>query len=375
MRILHAEFRNFRNLTDFGIEPEAGINVIYGDNAQGKTSVLEGIYYLCAGRSFRTRYDREAIAWPQNDSALTSLDGEIEKENLRHRLRVVLTEQDKHVFVDDKPLARLGLLWGQFNTVVFTPDDLQLVKGSPTVRRQFLDMELSRIHPIYLYNLQRYYEALAQRNALLKQSLSADLLEQNLAAWDEQLAGYGAEIFKHRLRHLGQLENEAAAHYRTMAQNEIEALTIEYQNFLRTSEDLAVSDAHDRFKTLLTRSREDDIRRGATHTGPHRDDFVLRLEDRDARDFASQGQQRSIVLAIKIALVGMIERESGTPPVLLFDDLTSELDELRRSRLLTFLEGARQIFLTTTDRRYFREIPGIRKSFRIRAGQLIPEDT
>lgn len=375
MRLVHAEFRNFRNLTDFSIEPEAGINVIYGDNAQGKTSVLEGIYYLCTGRSFRTRYDREAIAWHRNDAALTSLDGEIEKENLRHRLRVVITDEEKHVFVDDKAIVRLGLLWGQFNTVVFTPDDLQLVKGSPTVRRQFLDMELSRIHPIYLYNLQRYYEALAQRNALLKQSLSLDLLEQNLAAWDEQLAEYGAELFKQRQRQLVLLEKQAAEHYRAIVENENEVLTIHYENFLRTSEDISAQDARDRFKALLTRAREDDIRRGATHIGPHRDDFVLRLEDREARDFASQGQQRSIVLSIKIALVGLIERESATPPMLLFDDLTSELDELRRARLLTFLQGPRQIFLTTTDRRFFRDMPGVRKSFLVQSGRLLPEES
>jgi len=363
----------FRCVPRFARSLQPGGILIVGDNASGKTSLLEAIFYLVTGRSFRTRYDNDCVPWNTAPGTLASVQGRVRRRaGDSCRLVVALGAGIKSVRIDDKPLAQLAALWGRLQAVLFTPDDLQLIKGAPGERRRYLDMALSQIDPKFLFHLQRYNQALRQRNALLKSAdRLSDTLRENIAPWDEQLVEHGGAVMRGRQTFLAGLEPRAAHLYAQIAQTDgpaeasivsadssptppvernpvPETLNLRYVPSLRGV--AFDNDAETRilFRKMLHSTLEDDVRRNATANGPHRDDFLALLSGKPARDFGSQGQVRSCVLALRLAEVQEMEARTGDSPLVLLDDVASELDPSRKKRVLELLNPAWQTFMTTT---------------------------
>ena len=347
MLIKELQVINFRNLKYMKAAFDTGIHVIHGGNAQGKTNLLEAIHLLVTGRSFRTTMDREMVPWARENYEATLIRAQVEKGGFEERFLLSFNSSEKHVYVNGNPIARLGDLLGRINAVLFTPSDLQLVRGAPGLRRRFLDVELSQISRSYLHHLQRYDLALRQRNALLKQHQRRPSLGDELVAWDEQLASHGGVMIATRTEMIEQLSNIASGMYGEIATG-TEKLTLQYKpNPSRASGNAEQVTAQ--LRAALAAAHADDIRRGATGIGPHRDDFDFLIDARAARDYGSQGQQRSCVLAIKMAELTLMESSTGEPPVLLLDDLMSELDESRKRAFLQSLDSRIQTFITATE--------------------------
>ncbi|OPZ19692.1 MAG: DNA replication and repair protein RecF [candidate division BRC1 bacterium ADurb.BinA364] len=372
MRLLELHIRQFRNLERISIEPPEGPVLFWGDNAQGKTNLLEAIYYLSAGRSFRTRNERECLAWdaPPDDPAVVR--GTLEREGVPRELRVVLSQGEKRLFALGKPLARLAELYGQLNAVLFTPGDLELAQGGPAARRRFLDSELSQVSRPYLCALQRYAQALRQRNALLRSGRPLSDMAPDMAAYEALMAESGAEILAARRLALAELGERAAQAYARFGAGE--SLELRYKPFARgdSPAEQGMSDA-EWFRGRLEASQAEDARLGQTRIGPHRDDFSILLDGKSAHDFASQGQQRSCALALRLAEAEWMADRTGERPILLLDDLASELDAGRRERLIEALRDAGQVFMTTTRPGDFGAGFGFAASWRVRRGELSME--
>ena len=377
MIIRELQVINFRNLAFLRAGFTAGINLIHGPNAQGKTNLLEAVYMLVTGRSFRTTMERELVPWVRDGYEATLVRARVEKATGEERFLMTFNQSEKHVAVNGTPIARLGDLVGRINAVLFTPADLMMVRGGPAVRRRFLDIELSQISHPYLHHLQRYDLALRQRNALLKMHQRRSTLGDELAVWDAQLAEHGSEItiaragMVHRLTELG-----ADAYQRIAGRNE--SLELRYQPSPRAGTQCTDTPEG---RAMLTRAfhdglkatREDDVRRGQTSVGPHRDDFEFLIDGRDARDFGSQGQQRSCVLAMRLGELRIMEQATGELPLLLLDDLMSELDESRKRALLAALDPRAQIFLTATEKELVLPLTAAQGVYRMEDGRLEPE--
>jgi len=351
------QFRNFPHLE---FAPPPGVCVLAGRNGQGKTNLLEAVFLLSVGRSHRTSHDRELIRWeqPQAQAAAVALHADGPRD-----VAVLLTRGEgrgKQVRVGASPVQRIGEMMGCLTTVLFSPEDLSLVKDGPAARRRFLDMAVSQAHPAYFYALQRCARVLAQRNRLLREALSGAPFDQaQLSAWDGMLAADGARVTLARHGFMLRLAAQASDAYARIA-GEKEALSVGYETALsdtlarcekagQTEKDTLAA-LEEALLGLLQQGREGDLRRGATASGPHRDDLSLALNRKSARLYASQGQQRSIALSLKLAVLDVMrsDAQGKETPVLLLDDVLSELDPIRRRRLLTCARGV-QTLITATD--------------------------
>jgi DNA replication and repair protein RecF len=358
MHLENLTIYSFRCLREFESDLPPGRIVVVGDNAKGKTSLLEAVFYLVTGRSFRTRYDNDCVPWNAEPGTMAAIRGRVRRasEGDSCRLAVTIGAGVKSVRIDDQPIERLGELWGRLHAVLFTPDDLQLVKGGPGERRRYLDVGLSQISRDFLFHLQRYNQALRQRNALLKQggAMGEDELRSHAAPWDLQLVEHGVPIMQARQDFIVALEPRAAQLYDRIAGCEGEGadggetLRLRYSSFLREDALADAAKARKQFHQALEKTLDDDVRRGQTETGPHRDELAVLLGGKPARDFASQGQVRSCVLALRLAEVIEMQSRTGESPLVLLDDLASELDPARKERVLSLLDPAWQTFLTTT---------------------------
>ena len=334
MHILTFQTENFRNLARAEMNPCAGVNVIFGENGQGKTSLLEAIWLFTGCRSFRSADAAELVMENQAQAKLQTSFISNEREQhaaLEIAKRRVLTLNG---FAEETPRRMLGV----FPAVAFTPDTLSLVKGGPGERRRFLDVALSMLTPAYAVRLSKYLKALAQRNALLRQPRPS---EELLDTWDAALAREAAGLLAARLRYLEELIPRAKDFYEKISAAR-EALDIA-PHITGIEEPTEAA-----YLAAFLRARPNDLRRQMTTIGPHRDDLRLSLNGRALRDFGSQGQQRSAALALKLAeaaTLGDIAREA---PVALLDDVLSELDARRQADLLRYLEGW-QVFLTCCE--------------------------
>lgn len=346
MRFTSLTLRQFRNHESLDVCLNAGVTVLYGPNGSGKTNLLEALHLLSLGRSHRTAQDAEMI---QTGKSAALARGQTQRLDGRHDIELRLYAQarpHKRVRLFGKPAQRVMDLMGHATTVMFSPEDLRIVRDGPPARRRFVDMQLSQIRPGYLRALKTYLSALENRNALLRQSrlYGAAELFSLLDAWDEQLAAAAAGVVEGRRWFLVALGQEAARTYRSIAQNPDEPLGMEYAG------PLSRSDAPGRDMLAgLAQARREDIRRQYTTFGPHRDDMRLTLCGQELRAFGSQGQVRSAVLSLKLGEIRLIEREMGEPPALLLDDVFSELDVRRRAALLSSADGL-QTVITCTDR-------------------------
>jgi len=342
MRMTVLRLRDFRGYQQLLFSPPEGVTVLVGENGAGKTNLLEAVHLCCLGKSHRTSTDTEMIRQGQETAAVQLT---VEKNDGKHEVGIRLFEnarRKKIVYVNGKTASRIGNLMGHATCVIFSPEDLGLVKEGPGTRRRFLDMLLSQQQKAYFYALQTYTSALKQRNALLK---LGDF--RQLPAWDEQLAAASASVVRLRREAVSDLCARAAVHYRYIGGKENEVFHIQYRGQLSESSD----PKQDMLQGLLA-GREEDIRRQTTCFGPHRDELELTLSGKPIKAFGSQGQMRTAALSMKLAAFDLLEAVQGEPPLLLLDDVLSELDPDRRRRLISRI-GRAQALLTCTDREDF----------------------
>ena len=338
-------YRQFRNISDQTIEFSPDINVIYGENAEGKTNAIEGIYLCSQGRSHRTFHEKDFISF---DSETASV-GVVYETAARGEISLGIKYMRSGGKVCDKnrvPVTKMSEFIGNFRTVIFTPEHLQTVKSSPQFRRRFLDSAISQISPVYIASLQRYTRALVQRNKLL--SLAKDRggeVDGSFEIWSLSLAKEAAVISKMRNDYVESLSGVVAEIFSDMTAGREKP-----EIFYRTLYD------EETFVKMFTSSVEREIRFGATLFGPHKDDLEILLNSREAKNFASQGQQRSLALALKLSEGELSRRASGEYPVFLLDDVLSELDEKRREFIVSHIKG-RQVIVTSCEQ---GRIPGAR---------------
>lgn len=339
------KLKNFRNYQELTLEPHPGINILFGQNGVGKTNLLEAIHYCALGRSHRTSLDRETVM----AGCLTGAIGvNMLRSGERHEIAIRLMPEEnkkKQVFIDRKKAGRLSELMGKLQVVIFSPEDLQLIKEGPSIRRRFLDMMLSQLYPSYFTALQQYQKALDQRNSLLRQARKENRpLDQGMmAAFEQAMAAPCCQVIQHRQQVLHQLSLIAREKYRDISGREKEEFLLTYEACL---EEASVSEEAclEKWKN----DRQHDLFRGSTSFGIHREDIGLYLMDRDMKLFASQGQIRTAALSMKLAQLELFRQKNGESPVLLLDDVMSELDMTRRTSLLKEIEGV-QTFITCTD--------------------------
>ena len=339
MRVERLKLVGYRSYPRLDLVPGPALNVLLGENAMGKTNAIEAIFLCAFGRSHRTAKDSELIL-RDNEAAYIGLDVSTYAGSRKIEIKFHAGER-KRVLLDGTPIPRMGELLGVCNVVMFSPEDLSLVKDGPEVRRRFLDMELSQLDNAYFYRLQQYNQALKQRNALLKEGAGA-LKPGLLAMWDEQLASLGAGIMHARAEFLLELSLRAQEIHREISGGR-ESLLVRYAPNVRQEGDL-----YQNILAALEKGAMEDLRRGFTGTGPHRDEIELTLSGALARNFGSQGQQRTAALALKLAVLALIREKKSESPILLLDDVLSELDDSRQQMLLSSIHGC-QAFLTCTS--------------------------
>lgn len=352
--------RQFRNLTDANLNFGGGFNVIWGDNAQGKTNLLEAVYLLGHLKSFRGTRSVDLI---QDGSLAARLTGLLETDQSRHQLELTLERHGQTPRLDGKAVQRLSQFIGTLRLVLFTVDELVLLKGSPAGRRILLDRAVLQADPGYLDRMQAFNRIVRQRNQLLKDRASAEVL----APWNEALVESGARIRHDRLRYLEQLQSALAAVGREITASE-ERLALRYPVLAEPAGLLAEMRAE--VARLLPRERQ----YGQTLAGPHRDDPEPLINERPLKHFASQGQYRSFLLAFKAAQLIDLEERLGAPPLLLLDDLASELDAQRQASFFAFLRRRRgQVLITTTHPAALGEAVCPQARYFLVAGGIITE--
>lgn len=363
---------NFRNYAGCELQLPAMINVFYGQNAQGKTNLLEALFYAAFGMSHRTSAEDELL---RLGSDALAVGVEYESFSGRHDVKIKKYRQHerwKKEILLDGAKVRPKEHYGALNAVMFSPEDLQLVKGEPLLRRRFFDMQIAQTDPVYYDLLVKYNRVLLQRNRLLKELRDNGGQVSILEPWNEEFVHLAAALAQKRLTALGKLESIAGEIYASITQHK-EQLVVRYELKANNGELLypeSAEFANENFyrQHLLERQRV-DILRGSTGIGPHRDDLQLLLNGLSLRSFGSQGQQRSGALALKLSQLEYVHREIGEYPVLLLDDVMSELDDSRRSQLLLFIDGRVQTFITVNDKEWIPELPG-NAYFKISGGTI-----
>ena len=335
--------KNFRNYAETTLEFSPEINVLLGQNAQGKTNLLESIYVLATARSHRTANDRELIRFNQSDAVIQGL---VHRRADDVPLELNLGKRGKKARVNHLEQAKLSQYIGQLNVILFAPEDRSLVKGSPNGRRRFIDMEFGQIAPRYLHNLTAYRDVLKQRNRYLK-LLSARKASDRvyLDVLSEQLAGFGGSIIAQRQDFLGELEKYAQELHLSITQGQ-ETLSFEYESKLKDISGRSEIELQQLMYQQLTEQAEKEIFQGTTLVGPHRDDLKFLINGKNVQIYGSQGQQRTTALSVKLAEIDVMKAQTGEYPLLLLDDVLSELDGQRQTHLLQTIQNKVQTFLT-----------------------------
>ncbi|MCE5198806.1 MAG: DNA replication/repair protein RecF [Armatimonadota bacterium] len=346
MDIQTLSLTNFRNYVDLNFIPSNGLNILVGMNAQGKSAVLEAIYFLATSKSHRTSRDMDLIHVGVSIARVNAHVDRSERNDVE--LEIVLSRaENKIVKINTVKHPKIGDIVGQLNAVIFSNSDIDMVRGEPSLRRRFLNLEISQVSPQYVYALGRYKRVLDQRNNLLREIKSSGVQTGDLGAWDSQLAQYGSTIIARRMKFIDFLAEEAAKIYSSLAGGS-EELAVTYKKSVDIDLHAPESEIAAAFAKLLSTRRGLDIMRGTTTIGPHRDDLVLTINGLAAREFASQGQQRSAAIALKLAEINVMQESAGEAPVVLLDDVMAELDEARRARVLEITTGRCQTFITVT---------------------------
>jgi DNA replication and repair protein RecF len=357
---------NFRNLRDLEIKPTPTLNLIVGNNGAGKTSILEAIFYACTAKSFRGASE-DVLLRKETDVCRLAIAGMIGDDQTTVEIAWGASHK-RQIKIDGVLLMRVTGLFDYFHAVSFVPEDTELVFGPPGVRRRMLDLYLSQADRSYLSELLEYNRVLAQRNALLKEFTideeSASPLEM-LEVWDSQLAAVGAKIIGKRMAMITATAERLAEYYRAVESGESK-LRWEYETSVAAADDGVAS-----FLQKLTQSRKKDLYFGSTSVGPHRDDLRIVLNDNPTRDYASQGEAKSATLALKFTIFDYLTERLHDTPILLLDELTSDLDRIRLAALTRLLPKLGQVFLTTTKPLELLQGASIQGEIKIEAGTLL----
>lgn len=342
MRINSLSLQNFRNYADEQVTFRPGINILLGDNGQGKTNVLESIYYLLTGKSYRVQREQELLRWEQNSFYL---QGIFHLAGRSVYLESHYQNKKKIIKINHVPCRRLSDFVGTVNVVFFSPDDLIIIKGGPSERRKFIDLQIAQMSPGYIKLLNDYNKVIKQKSALLYSQIDESLKRVQLQLWNEQIVKYGESIIRNRESLIQRLQDTADDIYKNLTSQK-EQINLLYVTMGNGDVDEAIAN----FPGLLDKKMEQEIRRQMVLVGPHRDDLQILLNGKSARLYASQGQQRSLVLSLKLAELELIRQVKKEYPLLLLDDVLSELDYFRRDYLMKFMESApMQSLITMTS--------------------------
>ncbi|WP_199426102.1 DNA replication/repair protein RecF [Thermaerobacillus caldiproteolyticus] len=346
MFLTHLSLKNYRNYKQEDIEFTNNINVILGENAQGKTNMMEAIYVLAMAKSHRTTNDKELIRW---DEEYAKIEGRAIKRNGPLSLELIISKKGKKAKSNHIEQQKLSQYIGQINVVMFAPEDLHLVKGSPQVRRRFIDMEIGQVSPVYMHDLSQYQKILQQRNHYLKLLQTKQQHDETvLDILTQQLIELAAKITLKRHEFLQLLQKWAEPIHYEISRG-LEKLQIKYHPSVNVSEKMELSRIIEAYSEKFVTIKEKEIDRGMTLAGPHRDDISFDVNEKDVQTFGSQGQQRTTALSIKLAEIELIFSEIGDYPILLLDDVLSELDDFRQTHLLDAIRQKVQTFVTTTS--------------------------
>ncbi len=335
MWINKIKVNNFRNYDNEEIELNKNINIFYGENAQGKTNIIEAIFLSSMGKSFRAKKDKEMIKLSENRAMIEIL---FNKKDRDGKIKIEL-QNKKNVYLNGIKLKKLSELLGNINIVIFTPDDINILKGGPQNRRRFLDIMISQLKPNYMYNLNLYLKTLEQRNNYLRQIKEYNKDENLLEIWDEKLAEYAFNIYNYRNEFINKIKNKIKNIHSEITNNK-EKIEIEY---------LTECESKEKYLKLLKDRRKLDIIKGYTTKGIHRDDFIIYINKKELNIYGSQGQHRTAILSLKLSELNIIYEETGEYPILLLDDFMSELDEKRREHFLKNIKNT-QIIITCTEK-------------------------
>ncbi|MFC0234381.1 DNA replication/repair protein RecF [Vagococcus entomophilus] len=346
MKLTDIHLENYRNYEQLALDFSPNLTIFLGENAQGKTNLLESIYVLAMTRSHRTNNEKEFIRWGED---IARIEGNVQKRNSSVKLEMAISAKGKKTKINHLEQRRLSDYIGFLNVILFAPEDLSLVKGSPQVRRRFIDMELGQVNPNYLYQLSQYQTLLKQRNQYLRRINETKKKDEVfLEVLAEQLAESGSFVLFYRYQFLKKLMHWANEIHETISQQK-EDLAICYEPSIKVDESMEREELKAVFLEALKKNQARDLMKQTTSVGPHRDDLLFLVNQQNVQTFGSQGQQRTAALSIKLAEIELMNAEIGEYPILLLDDVLSELDDERQIHLMAAIEGKVQTFLTTTS--------------------------
>jgi DNA replication and repair protein RecF len=361
------EVQSFRNLKG-QIDCSPGLNILYGNNGQGKTNWLESIQLLAHAKSFRTHHLHEAVAFGESTASVAGVVHH--GDAIDRQLRIAIQRNTRQTFINGKrePVARY---LAQLHAVWFTADELEVVRGGPEARRSFLDRGVTSLHPPYAQTISDYNKVIKQKKRLLEQALDGQLslgdLRESIAPWNSQLISLSNQIHRSRTRYVALLSE-------ALVENLFgDMLSIRYVSSLESKGDL--TNYEQLIADRLSLRLEAEMYAGACLIGPHRDDFEMRFRDRNLRNFGSSGQQRSALITLDLAAISVYYLKHQEYPIFLIDDVDAELDGSRIERLLEYLDGRTQTFVTTSKRNYFERFDQKANFFEVRDGQAFPETT
>ena len=351
------ELSNFRNYDTLFIELDSGINIFYGDNAQGKTNILESIYLCGTTKSHRGSKDKEMIQFQKEESHIRM---SVVKKEIPCRIDMHLKRNKaKGIAINGVPIKKASELFGMVNMVFFSPEDLNIIKDGPSERRKFIDIELCQLNKVYLSELSSYQHVLNQRNKLLKDISFSPDLRSTLDVWDEQLIHYGERIIFEREQFIEELNHIILDIHKNLT-GEKEILNVSYESNVSS----------ENFAALLKENREKDLKFKLTSTGPHRDDMCVTVNGIDIRKYGSQGQQRTAALSLKLSEIYLVKKRIKDTPVLLLDDVLSELDSSRQNYLLKSIHDIQTLITCTGLDDFVNNRFKINKVFQVVDGRI-----
>ena len=354
MKLTNLQLQNFRNYESVQLEFTDGVHVFIGENAQGKTNLMESIYALAMTKSHRTTNDKELIGW---NKEFATIKGTVEKTTTKTNLELQFSKKGKIAKVNYLEQKRLSSYLGNLNVILFAPENLTLVKGSPQNRRKFVDMELGQMSSLYLYDLVEYNRVLKQRNTYLKQlAIKKKQPDEYLEVLSEMLSELASKIVFHRLDFMKQLEALAIPIHDQLSLGR-EKFSVSYQATIPLEDGLTPSQMKEIYIDQFKKNQTREADQATTLIGPHRDDLIFYLNEIPVQTYGSQGQQRSTVLSLKLAEIELMKLSTGEYPLLLLDDVLSELDDDRQTHLIKAIENKVQTFITTTS------LDGIKQQF------------
>lgn len=361
MIIKRLELKDYRNYESLDLQFDKGTNILYGDNAQGKTNILESIYVAATTKSHKGSKDKEIVNFHKEESHIRIY---LEKENAETKVDMHLRKnKSKGIAIDGQKIKKAADLLGLCNVVFFSPEDLSIIKNGPAERRRFVDMELCQLDNFYLYNLNHYNKIVNQRNKLLKDMYFNPELKDTLAIWDSQLVSFGSKIIERRKLFVEQL-NEIIYEIHKKLSGGKEELLLSYEP------DVSIES----FESKLKTNQDRDIKLKQTSVGPHRDDFAFMNKDIDIRKFGSQGQQRTAALSLKLSEIELVKRIAKDTPILLLDDVLSELDSNRQNYLLNSIGDIQTIITCTGLEEFVNNRFEVNKLYKVTNGIVTSEN-